>query len=206
MIYLARQLKALRRECGYTQEEIAEAAHVSPQSVSKWERGESNPDIELLPVLAYILGTSVDALLGVEEIYDSKRRGAAFARAHELFEAGDYQAAAAVLRERLALIPNDPGLASELAFCLALDGEHLTEAIELCRKILSGHANHKVTHTTRAAMCFMLMLAGDIQGAQEMAAELPHMRESREEVLAALKLAKTNAEIETCLRRIVLGK
>ena len=51
MIYLSEQLRALRRARDLTQEEVASALHVSPQSVSKWERGESYPDIELLPAL-----------------------------------------------------------------------------------------------------------------------------------------------------------
>ena len=35
-----------------TQEDIAEMLRVSPQSVSKWERGDTYPDITLLPALA----------------------------------------------------------------------------------------------------------------------------------------------------------
>ena len=68
MIYLSEQLRALRRARDLTQEEVASALHVSPQSVSKWERGESYPDIELLPALANFYETSVDALIGMDRV------------------------------------------------------------------------------------------------------------------------------------------
>ncbi|MBQ7336923.1 MAG: helix-turn-helix transcriptional regulator [Clostridia bacterium] len=38
---IGEQLKQLRQQRGYTQEQIAESMHVSVQTVSKWERGVS---------------------------------------------------------------------------------------------------------------------------------------------------------------------
>lgn len=53
-----------RKESGFTQQELADKLNISFQAVSKWETGAAYPDIELLPLLAAILGTTVDALLG----------------------------------------------------------------------------------------------------------------------------------------------
>ena len=39
MLYIAENLKALRKAKEWTQEEMAEMIGISPQSVSKWERG-----------------------------------------------------------------------------------------------------------------------------------------------------------------------
>jgi len=64
-VYLGENIKRLRREKGITQETLAELLSVSFQSVSRWERGESYPDITLLPVLSEFFGVSVDELLGV---------------------------------------------------------------------------------------------------------------------------------------------
>lgn len=55
-----------RKESGFTQQELADKLHISFQAVSKWENGQAYPDIELLPSLAAILGTTVDALLGYQ--------------------------------------------------------------------------------------------------------------------------------------------
>ena len=57
-------IRARRTESALTQAELAERLHVSAQSVSHWERGETLPDIATLPDLACILGCSVDMLLG----------------------------------------------------------------------------------------------------------------------------------------------
>lgn len=57
----------LRRERGLTQEKLAGMLGVSPQAVSKWETGLGCPDITLLPEIARVLDTSLNALFGVEE-------------------------------------------------------------------------------------------------------------------------------------------
>lgn len=56
-------IQACRKELGLTQAEVGERLNVSPQSVSNWERGETLPDISLLPDLACMLRCSVDAIL-----------------------------------------------------------------------------------------------------------------------------------------------
>lgn len=61
------RLARLRKEKGYTQEDIASKITISPQAVSKWENDVSSPDILVLSSLADILGVSVDVLLGREE-------------------------------------------------------------------------------------------------------------------------------------------
>lgn len=53
-----------RKSLGYTQQRLADKLHISFQAVSKWENGIACPEVELLPAIAMILGTSVDALLG----------------------------------------------------------------------------------------------------------------------------------------------
>jgi transcriptional regulator with XRE-family HTH domain len=60
---IGKQIAALRRERGLTQESLAEALDVSPQAVSKWENGHSLPETALLPGLARVLDTSIDVLL-----------------------------------------------------------------------------------------------------------------------------------------------
>lgn len=60
---LGKRIGTLRREKNLTQEDLARRLSVSPQAVSKWENDQTCPDISLLPALAEILETSVDALL-----------------------------------------------------------------------------------------------------------------------------------------------
>lgn len=55
-----------RRDRGITQTELAEYIGVSKASVSKWETGQSTPDITILPQLAAFFDISIDELIGYE--------------------------------------------------------------------------------------------------------------------------------------------
>jgi transcriptional regulator with XRE-family HTH domain len=56
-------ISSLRKKRDLTQVELAEKLNVSHQAVSKWERGESLPDVGTLVTLGKLFGTSVDNLL-----------------------------------------------------------------------------------------------------------------------------------------------
>lgn len=59
-------IKYYRKQRGLTQEQLAEAMGVSIGAVSKWESGQSNPEISLLAELADFFEISVDVLLGYD--------------------------------------------------------------------------------------------------------------------------------------------
>lgn len=61
-------LTQLRKEKGFTQQELADKLFVSNKAVSKWERGQSLPDISLLTPLAELLGVTVAELLKGERL------------------------------------------------------------------------------------------------------------------------------------------
>lgn len=60
---VGKNIALLRASKGLTQTALGERVGVSFQAVSKWERGETLPDITLLPVLADVLDTTTDFLL-----------------------------------------------------------------------------------------------------------------------------------------------
>ncbi len=60
---LGQRIRFRRERLGLKQLDIANALQVSPQAVSKWERGENSPDIAILGALSKLLGVSTDWLL-----------------------------------------------------------------------------------------------------------------------------------------------
>ena len=64
---IGEQIAALRKSKGLTQNELGERLGVSFQAVSKWERGETLPDITVLPDLAKVLETTIDYILCSDE-------------------------------------------------------------------------------------------------------------------------------------------
>lgn len=65
-VEIAQRLATLRREQGYSQEELAERLGLSRQAVSKWERAESSPDTGNLVALAKLYGVTLDDLLSID--------------------------------------------------------------------------------------------------------------------------------------------
>lgn len=63
---------ALRKEKGMTQKDLADKMGVTDKAVSKWERNLSCPDISSLPMLAEVLGTSVETLMDVKSQENEK--------------------------------------------------------------------------------------------------------------------------------------
>lgn len=66
-IEIANRLVKLRKEKGYSQEQLAELLGISRQAVSKWERAEASPDTDNLIELAKLYNVSLDSLLGIKE-------------------------------------------------------------------------------------------------------------------------------------------
>ena len=62
-ITTANRLYELRKQHGYSQDELADKLNVSRQAISKWERSESSPDTDNLIALARLYGVSLDELL-----------------------------------------------------------------------------------------------------------------------------------------------
>lgn len=66
-IEIANRLQKLRKEKGYSQEQLADALGISRQAVSKWERAEASPDTDNLICLAKLYGVSLDELLFTDQ-------------------------------------------------------------------------------------------------------------------------------------------
>lgn len=64
---LSEKIYYYRKKMGKSQEGLAEELGVSRQAVSKWETGESEPELAKLRALAATFGVTVDALLSEEE-------------------------------------------------------------------------------------------------------------------------------------------
>ena len=65
-IQLGKKIKELRKAQGLTQDALAEKLGVSAQAVSKWENGDSFPDITMIPVLANFFKVSLDTLFNYD--------------------------------------------------------------------------------------------------------------------------------------------
>ena len=137
---LHNRIRALRRARGMTQEQLAEAMDVSAAAVSKWENGQSVPDITVLMQLADFFEVSLDSLMGYEA--RSHRREDMVARIRQLTIQRSDEAITEA-REALRRYPNhfDVVWAAAKAFGFRgmekQDEGKLREALELMDRALT---------------------------------------------------------------------
>lgn len=88
-------IRLLRKTKNITQEELANALHISYQAISKWENGSSQPDIALLPAIANYFGVSIDELFGFKlQAMTNKERFIRFMADTGVLSFGDFALAA----------------------------------------------------------------------------------------------------------------
>lgn len=205
MLYLSENLKKYRALKNLTQEDVAEYLGITPQSVSKWERQESYPDITFLPALASIFETSIDLLLGMDTIRAEQTQHNIHKTASDFQKSGDYVSAEKIYRDALLIYPSNAGMILGLGGALALQGKS-EEAITLMERGLPLCESEKQRATTRAALCFLYLKCGRNDKAEKLASQLPHARESREAIQPLIAQKIDDSEIEKNIRTILLGE
>ena len=203
-INIGKNLRKLRLEKGLTQEQLADKFGVSPQAVSRWENGSACPDVTLLPALAIFYDTSVDALMGMDEIRSADRKNRIHCEVNRLVSAGDARGAAKLLRDALRLYVNDAGLTLVLAETLAhlADHEAVEEAVQLEERALQNmDISMKARCTATVNLIFLCLKTGRDARAAELVSSLPHIWESRE--MLAPELAP-GVEYEKALKKSIV--
>jgi len=69
---ISKNITELRRKAGMTQAQLAEKLNYSDKAISKWERGESIPDIIIIKQLADLFGVTVDYMISAEHTRSDK--------------------------------------------------------------------------------------------------------------------------------------
>lgn len=145
-IHFSENIAALRKSKKITQEQLADFCGVTKASVSKWETGQSMPDIMLLPRLAGYFGVTIDELIGykaclakeqIQKIYEdlatdfaTKEFDEVMVKCREYVK--EYYSCYEFLEKIILLWMNHDMLAGEKR------SDMLQEAKMLCEHILEG--------------------------------------------------------------------
>ena len=129
---IAERLRKYRKERDMTQDALAQALGVSPQSVSKWECGDGYPDITFLPTIANYFEITIDELMGNDEIGQEQDIDAFY---DFISSTNDCEACAKKAADYMKKYPKRYGIAGTfLAEASGLSGEKLTEYLPLMRE------------------------------------------------------------------------
>ena len=134
-IYFSENIKRFRKERDLTQEALADYLGVSFQTISKWERGESYPDIAFLPVIAEFFSVSTDTLLGVDKAKNEEEIKAIL----EKYDNGKYKGtdgAFGFMTQAYKKFPNDYRIAVRYMLLLINDIDFKSEPDKHKKEIL----------------------------------------------------------------------
>jgi len=143
---IAENIKRLRRAKDVTQERLAEILNISAPAVSKWERGETLPDITLLMPLASYFNVSVDDLMGYDEARAQAELIKRFDEYTHLRRTSNTKEAEALIAETRREFPNDFRVALGYMHCFGGDRadertdlllSRADEFLPLCERILN---------------------------------------------------------------------
>lgn len=197
-LYIGENIKRLRREKGITQETLAERMHVSAAAISKWERGETLPDISMVIPLASYFDVSADEILGfdaaknearIKEILDESQRLNALGKEQERFD---------LLVRAYDEFPNDWRIIDQYMWALFYDPKynddgppfgsdvHKDEIRRLCERILEESTFDEARYSALDILAGYYMDEGQSEKALELVNHFPPMWMSKESELEEL--------------------
>jgi len=191
-LYIGETIKRLRCQMGVTQETLAERMHISAAAVSKWERGETLPDISMVIPLASYFGVSTDEILGLDTAKNEEKirsyleeygRLAANGKVYERFD---------LMAKAYREYPNDWRIVEAYMWQLMYDpnctgphGEevHKEELYGLCRRILDECTLDFARYSALSVLGTLYLADGQTDKAAETARRFPDSYMTRGEEL-----------------------
>ena len=184
MTTIGQNIRKLRKDRGWTQEELAAKLNLSAQAVSKWESEVTSPDISQVIPLTALFGVSADVLFGIkpdgmeEEIAEAKR-------ICDLPETSN-ERAFEIWTELSARYPHNNRIRFELALVNTFM-ERYREAAEIFEKILDSSTDSALRSDAIYHMHHCYNTLGDTVNAVRVAEMSGNMCASREELLMSTK-------------------
>ncbi len=193
-IYFGENLKKLRKSKDLTQETLADFLGMSFQAISKWERGETYPDITMLPIIANFFGVTVDSLLGTDNIAKEEKIKEYCEKYSRLWSEGKVAQVRDMLKEAVVEFPGNYDLLAKYFNALIQaehDDEYKLSIKNEVHRVYDMIQNHCSTDSiriwTKKLMCIYLRDLSliknsgvDISEAEKILSEMPLMQNSRD--------------------------
>lgn len=190
-----------RKQLQVTQEEIARHVGVSRAAVSKWEKGQSYPDISLLPKLATFFNISIDALLGYEPQLTDERILKMYAELAQRFSKEPFAEVEATIdqlvEEYYSCFPFLLKMAQLYVnyFNLAQNKETVAGKIqELCIRVKEYSGNFRMKNEANLLEAYTYILKGEPQHVVELLGEDAVIQLGTEQLIATAQMMLGNTE------------
>lgn len=182
MLQLNRRIRELRKKKHLTQEQLAAVLNISPKTVSKWECGESTPDLAVIPDLAEFFEVNLDTLFGYEP--DSKKRKLEelFAQTRKVFWS-DYDRCREILVNALQEFPNSEEIRHTLLNLYECHmrcfgrSDCIDDGIVLARELIETADDFLTVCDAKDDLASFLLQKGRYEEAKEVLLTLPDREE-----------------------------
>lgn len=133
---LGEKIKSLRKEKNISQEVFANYLGMSFQAVSKWETGNTMPDVTMIPAIASFFGVSTDELFDFN-LFETEKQVTEICDEAFRYRSSDPTKAEEILRGGLQRFPGNDRLLNNLLYTLDMQSR-TDEVINLCRALIES--------------------------------------------------------------------
>ena len=144
MIRLGEKIKSLRKQKNISQEVFANYLGVSFQAVSKWENGNTMPDVTMIPAIASFFGVSTDELFDFN-LFEMEKQVEAICHEAYKYRFTDGAESECILREGLQRFPGNDIILNNLLYTLDYQ-TRADEVISLCKTLIESTKDDSVKY------------------------------------------------------------
>ena len=144
MINLGEKIKSLRKQKNISQEVFANYLGISFQAVSKWENGNTMPDVTMIPAIASFFGVSIDELFNFN-LYEMEKQVDEICLEAYKYRYTDSAKSEQILREGLQRFPGNDIILNNLLYTLDYK-TRADEVITLCKSLIESTKDDSVKY------------------------------------------------------------
>lgn len=158
-IRLGEKIRTLRKARNLSQEVVAQYLGVSFQAVSKWENGDTMPDVTMIPAIASFFEVSTDELFDFNRL-DTEQKVHKTCWSIAEYRNEEPERAERELRELLKQYPGNDIILSNLTYVLQTLGKN-DELISLCKTVIASTKHDDIRYDTARVLAETYKAAGE---------------------------------------------
>ena len=144
MIKLGEKIKSLRKQKNISQEVFARYLGVSFQAVSKWENGNTMPDVTMIPAIASFFSVSTDELFDFN-LFEMEKQVEEICNEAYKYRCTDVEKSERILRDGLQRFPGNDIILNNLLYTLDYK-TRVDEVITLCKSLIESTKDDSVKY------------------------------------------------------------
>ncbi|MDD4495449.1 MAG: helix-turn-helix domain-containing protein [Eubacteriales bacterium] len=172
-LLLGNKIKALRKACGITQEQLADAIGISFQAVSKWENNIALPDITLAPSLASYFGVTMDELFEFNLKEMNEKVESICTEAYRYRESNP-EKSRNILEEGLKQYPDNDVLLNNLLYVMNYT-KNPDETITLANRLIEKTTENDIKYDALRFLAYAYNAKGDTASAVAAMEQIPEL-------------------------------